>query len=73
MGEVVIFHGITVLDLDPDRTLREAEGVLEHVVIIGRTKDGDEYFSSSVADGGDVLWMLERAKKAILSTPDESE
>lgn len=73
MGEVVIFHGITVLDLDPDRTLRAAEGVLEHVVIIGRTKDGYEYFSSSVADGGDALWMMERAKKALLSTPDESE
>lgn len=68
-----MFSGVTVLDLDPDRVLSSAVGELECVVLIGRTKEGDEYFTSSVADGGDVLWMMERAKKALLEISDEIE
>ena len=71
MGDVVIFHGVTVLDFDPDRVLSAAVGELECVVVIGRTKYGEEYFASSLADGGDVLWMMERAKKALLEISDE--
>jgi hypothetical protein len=34
--------------------------------VIGKQKDGGYYFSSSLADGGDVLWLLERAKLALM-------
>lgn len=66
MGEVVDFNGITKLDLDPDRVLDSAKGKLDSAVVIGFDKDGDLYFASSKADGGDVLWLLEKAKKELL-------
>lgn len=66
MGSVVTFRGITKLDLPPDRILEDAIGKLEGVVILGYTKEGDEFFASSYADGGNVLWLLERLKKQLL-------
>lgn len=66
MGDVVTFRGITKLDLPPDRILEDAVGKLQGVVILGYTKDGDEFFASSYADGGNVLWLLERLKKQLL-------
>lgn len=68
MGNVVTFRGITKLDLPPDRILEDALGKLEGVVILGYTKEGDEFFASSYADGGNVLWLLERLKKQLLET-----
>ena len=68
---VVLFSGVTRLDLPPDRILESAMDKLESVVLLGYTKDGEEYFCSSLADGGDTLWLLERLKKALLEIPDE--
>ena len=65
-AEIILFPGITSLNLNPDRLLIAAQEQLERVVILGVTKDGDEYFASSVADGGDVVWMLERAKYKLM-------
>ena len=73
MSKVVDFTGITYLDMEPDRILSGALGQLESVVVIGYTKEGEEYFASSKADGSDVLWSLERAKLALLSVPDREE
>lgn len=66
MGDLVIWHGVTKLDLPPDRLLDMAKGKLESVVLIGFDKDGELYFASSKADGGDVLWFMELAKKKLL-------
>ena len=71
MGEVVDLPVITTLDVDPDRIIQKAIGQMRRVVIIGIDKDGDEYFASSVADGGTVLWDLERAKMRLLRMPEE--
>lgn len=71
MGDVVRFTGITTLDLDPDLVLEAAKGQLEDVTIIGYDKEGREYFASSVADGGKVTWMLERAKYKLMKITDE--
>lgn len=71
MGEVVNWRGITTLPLDPERVIDAAKGKLERVVIIGRTVDGEEYFASSEADGGTVMWDLERAKLRLLRTADD--
>ncbi len=65
MGEVVELDCITKLDLPPDRILEKAIGEVDQVIVIGYDKKGDLYFSSSVADGGDILWFLERAKKKL--------
>lgn len=69
-NNVVDFTGVTRLDLDPDRILKNATGYLSEVVILGFTKDGEEYFASSKASGADVLWHLERAKKKLLEMVD---
>jgi hypothetical protein len=70
---VTNFTGITYLDIPPDRILDGAKGELESVIVIGYTKDGEEYFAASVADGAEVLWMLERNKLKLLSVPDEEQ
>lgn len=72
MADVVLFRGITRLDLPADRVLMDAaeNGDLDGVVIIGATKDGGEYFASSIADGGTVLWLMERFKTKLLAVPE---
>lgn len=35
-------------------------------MILGYDKDGQEFFSSTYADGGVVLWLMERLKKQLL-------
>lgn len=73
MTNVVTLPVVTTLPLNPERVLSAAIGAeLTEVVVIGYTKDGTEYFASSVADGGSVLWHLERAKLKLL-TLHESE
>lgn len=68
---VIEWNGITRLDLPPERVIAKAlEAGLVNVVILGHTEDGQEYFASSLADGGDVLWLLERCKKLLLDVPD---
>lgn len=71
MTNVVRFTGITKLDIPVDHVIESALGRLEGVVILGYDKDGQEYFASSYADGGDMLWLLERAKKALLEVTGE--
>lgn len=66
MGKVIPFTGITKLDLDPDVVLERSMGQLEGFVILAYDKDGQEYFASTYADGGVVLWLLERCKTQLL-------
>jgi hypothetical protein len=67
MGDVVDLPVITSLDIPAERVLRKAlDADLECAVVIGFDKDGNLYVSSSKADGGDVLWLLEGAKKMLL-------
>lgn len=65
---VIPWNGVTKLDTDPQQIIRQAAlSNLAGVVIIGFTADGEEYFASSYADGGNVIWHLERAKFKLLS------
>lgn len=73
MSNVVYPAFVTKLDLPPDRVLEAAVGELEGVVILGYTKDGQDYFASTYADGGTVLWLMERAKMALLETAKKME
>ncbi len=73
MSNVIQFRGITKLDLDPDVVLENNKGKLEGLVIIGYDKEGEEYFASTYADGGTVLWLIERCKKMLLEMPDGLE
>lgn len=68
MDNVIPLGCITKLDLPVDRILEAAKERLDSVVLIGWDKDGELYFASTKADGGDVLWLLEKAKQALLNT-----
>jgi hypothetical protein len=65
--KVVTLTVRTKLDLPPERILRGAiEKDLDGCFVIGRDKDGDLYFASSIADGGDILWLWEKAKTLLM-------
>lgn len=60
---VVEFTGASSLDKDPARVLADASKEnLSGVIVIGwqLEPDGSEtpYFSSSIADGADVCWLM---------------
>jgi basic membrane lipoprotein Med (substrate-binding protein (PBP1-ABC) superfamily) len=72
MGEVIKFGGLTTLDVPVDRVIEEAaKAKLTEVIIIGVDEDGYNYFSSSVADGKNILWDIEQCKKRLLAIGDE--
>jgi len=71
MAKVIPLNNVTRLDLPPDRILEAAIGELSTVVIVGYDKDGKEYFASSVADGGTVVWLMERLKLKLLTIGDD--
>jgi hypothetical protein len=71
MAEIINLNCVTRLDLPADRVLESAIGKLDKVIIMGYDKDAKEYFASSVADGGEVLWLMERMKKALLVAGEE--
>lgn len=65
--KILNFNGITRLDIPPARILKGAQKWgLESVVILGWDKNGEAYFSSSMADGGDVLWLMRKCELALL-------
>ena len=66
VSNVIIWRGVTSLDLPPDRILESAIGKLTGVMVIGYEKDGSLWAASSYADGGDALWLLESAKQALM-------
>lgn len=70
---VIPLGNITRLDLPPDRVLEGAIGKLDSVIIMGYTEDGEEVFASSIADGGTILWIIERYRKALLEVPEKLE
>ena len=67
MGEVINLEQITRLDIPPERVIDNAPvEELESAVLLGWKKDGEFYFVSSIANGPDVLWLMELAKKKLL-------
>ena len=66
MGEVIQLGGVTRLDIPADRVLEGAMGKLKSVLVIGYDEAGEEYFASSITDGGEVLWLLERCKQELM-------
>lgn len=58
---------VTTHDIPADRILRAAlKAGMSKVVILGYDADDEEYFASSVSDGGTVLWLMERCKKKLI-------
>lgn len=71
MSKVLPLNNITKLDLPVDRVLEEAKEKLEGVILLGFDHDGEEYFASTYADGGVVLWLLAKCKKQLLEVETE--
>lgn len=72
MGEVIPLGMITNLNIPADRVLEQAQGQLDDgVVLMGRDNDGELYFASSIADGGEVLWLLERCKTLLMKISED--
>ena len=69
--KIVNFFGVTRLDLPADQILESALGKLKSAIVIGYTSDGEEYFASSIADGGEVVWLIERMKLQLLRVVEE--
>lgn len=70
-AQIIELETITTLDLPPERILRKAvEADLDQVIVIGYDKGGNEYFASSISNGPEVVWALERAKLRLLRTAD---
>lgn len=53
-------------DIAPDQVLQAAMGKLDSVIIIGYDNNEYEYFATSLKDGGDMLWLVERFKSILL-------
>jgi len=68
MTNIIDFTGETRLDLDADRALEGWQGKLDGFVMAGWGKDGKAYFSSTYANGGDALWLLELCKIELLNS-----
>lgn len=69
---VVQMRLVTRLPIPVETVLEGAlEAGLTEVVILGFDANGDEFFASSNADGGSVLWHLMRAQKKLLQVPDD--
>ncbi|MDD5385367.1 MAG: hypothetical protein PHG89_10870 [Gallionella sp.] len=65
-NNVIPLGVVTRLDLPVKRIFDAAEPNLDRVVVLGWDRNGELYFASSFADGGDVLWLLEKCKKALM-------
>jgi hypothetical protein len=68
---IIPLNNITKLDIPFERVLEQAKTNLEHGVIIGWDNDGNLYVASSIADGGEVNWLLDKAKQALLNIEED--
>lgn len=69
---VVRFPGITSHDLPPETVYDMAkEADLQDIVIIGWDADGHFYYNATTADSFKALWLLEKAKQALLNAGDD--
>lgn len=67
-ANVLVLPVSTSHDLPVNRVLQQAHDAdLETCIVIGFDKNGEEYFESSIADGAEVNWCLDRAKLKLLS------
>lgn len=69
-GNIITLGCVTRLDLPPDRILEAAKGSLKGVVVIGWNNEDEFYAASSIADGGDVLWLLRKTEQMLMEVSE---
>jgi hypothetical protein len=65
--------GVSYQDLVPDEVLRNLIGKLEGFALAGYDKQGEYWFSSTYADGGVVLWLIEQMKLELLRAGNDEQ
>lgn len=66
--KVVEINCCTSLDVPVEKILKMAyEKGLSECVVIGYDQEGEFYFRGSMADGGAVLWLMEKAKAKLMA------
>lgn len=66
-SKIIPFPGPHFGSIEPSEVLQDAmDADLEDVLIIGKTKSGQEYQASSIADGGTILWRIARFKQKLI-------
>lgn len=66
MAEIHILDCVTRLDLPADRVIDAIPKDMDDIVVVGFDADGEFYFASNKANGGDILWLIEKAKKVLM-------
>jgi hypothetical protein len=67
MTNIVNLPCVTRLDLPAERVIEALKDAgLKDLAVVGWDEAGDFYFASNLADGGDVLWLLELAKRKLM-------
>ena len=67
VDKVSVLPVITSLDIDVERVLQAAiDAKPKRVWVIGEDAGGGLYFAASCADGGEALWWMEKAKRALM-------
>lgn len=64
---VVEFSGETRHEIPADKVLTAALGKLSTALVIGWDEEGGYYFASTTGHGGEIVWLLEVTKKALMS------
>lgn len=66
---VIDLHTLTTLDIPPSRVWQAClDKDIPPAIAIGYDENGELYFASSVAHAGDVLLLLELAKKQLMES-----
>lgn len=68
---VVAFSGETRHNIPPRRVIKANKKAFPGgVVMLGYDESGEFLFVSSIADGPEVLWLLELARKRLMEVAD---
>lgn len=66
MSKIIQFTGKTKNEIGPDVILDKAKGEVIECLVIGFQPDGQLYFAGSTGDVGQILTMIELAKKQLM-------
>jgi hypothetical protein len=70
VGDIIEFPEGTLGDVPVDGVLEGAK-LLQMVVILGYTKDGNEFFACSCGDFEEINWLADRYKNFLQGIADE--
>lgn len=66
MSKIIQFTGKTKNEIEPDVILEKAKGNVIECLVIGFQPEGKLYFAGSTGDVGQILTMIELAKKQLM-------